>query len=343
MNAPKRLIVISFGAIGDALMLLALLDAVHAAYPKTALHFFAARNGSVPKAVGGEYGFVTFSDLKTLSGIKNAFLLAASRNMVLVPPSFGKVPLHIKGFALLLSRVPGSRAVGFRDDTGFNPYHRACSYDSQSLAYENFRRSLAPEFLLDAKVPRYRPRPEPHLFPRLQLAQGAYVVLHPFAANPKRGLPLRRWRSLVAHLHKTYPHLSVVVTGSAGDASAAQDIARAGARSLAGALSLSETAALVGNAALYIGVDTGITHLAALMRVPSVIVGNRSNPSWLPAYNENARILTKDGPCGCMGDKRGNCAVVEDSKEYFRCAYDVSDAAINEAVREKLAGQGEAL
>lgn len=336
-RAPKHLVVISFGAIGDALMLLALLDAAHEANPALSCHFFTARDGSLPKALGTEYGFVRFSNLKTVSGILDFISLVCSRNTVLVPPSFGTIPLHVKLFALMLSRMPGSHSVGFKDRSGFDPYHEVRIYDTDAMFYENIRDALATNLAVRPGAPRYLAHPIPELLPRLRLSERRYVIIHPFAANPKRGLPARRFRGLVRHLSDAYPQMNVVITGGKGDAKIAEAIARDEARSFAGTLSLPETAALIKDAALFIGVDTGITHLASLMRVPSVVIANRSNPSWLPRYNPRARILTKDGPCGCTGDKQGICKIVEDGQEYFRCAYDITDDAITAAIPQALA------
>lgn len=337
MKSPKRVVVISFGAIGEALMFLALLDVVHNEHPSTECEFFAARQGALPEQLGKEYGFIRFSNLKSTLGILRVFRLMFSRNIVLVPPSYGTVPLHVKAFAFLLSRVLGSISVGFTDKSGFHPYTMTRSYRHEASFFTNLLEALQSAGVRSKEtLPSYRPHPVDGLLPKLNLTPGKFAVIHPFAANKKRGLPVRRWKSLVEYLSRTYPDMTLCITGGKDDKEVADAIAKQGARSYAGVLTLPETAALIKEAVLFIGVDTGITHLASLMRIPSVVIGNRSNPTWLPTYNKEARILTNATNCGCTGDKKGECGVVEDGQEYLRCAYDISDSAIETAVRDAL-------
>jgi ADP-heptose:LPS heptosyltransferase len=320
----RKFIVISFGAIGDALMLISLLDAVHAQHPATKLHFFAARNGALPQQLGERYSFIRFSNLKSLRGVVDALTLFASSNIFLIPPSFGTIPPHIKLFGTLLSRMPRSLLIGFKDESSHAPYGITCTYDDTATYYENLRRALyAGGIAIPDAIPRYRIDSDQALLRTLSLTERTYVVVHPYAANKKRGLPPSKLRSILTHLKD--------------DQADAKRYEEYGARSLAGSLSLQETAALLKDAALYIGVDTGITHLASLLRIPSVVIANRSNPSWLPTYNENACVLTESSRCGCTGDKKGSCSVEENGQEYFRCAYDVTDSLIQEAIAERVA------
>jgi ADP-heptose:LPS heptosyltransferase len=91
----------------------------------------------------------------------------------------------------------------------------------------------------------------------------------------------------------------VVLTGSAGEASVTADVARRmryGALDLAGCTSLGAMAALLGDAAIVVSNDTGVSHLAAALRAPSVIVFLASDPlRWAPLDRTRHRVVGRDG------------------------------------------------
>ncbi len=71
---------------------------------------------------------------------------------------------------------------------------------------------------------------------------------------------------------------------------------RYGALDLAGRTSLGAMAALLGDAALVVSNDTGVSHLAAALRVPSVIVFLASDPlRWAPLDRALHRVVGRDG------------------------------------------------
>lgn len=65
---------------------------------------------------------------------------------------------------------------------------------------------------------------------------------------------------------------------------------------LAGALSLRETAAVMAHLDLYVGVDTGPSHLAAAIQRPAVIMYHCKHPSRCLAPPENPRVIALDHP-----------------------------------------------
>ncbi len=103
------------------------------------------------------------------------------------------------------------------------------------------------------------------------------LVVAPFAAA-RRQWPLDRTVALAAGVAQAQG-MDVAVVGGPDNVEAARDvasrIAAAGvvAASTAGALGLRENAALIGRAALFIGMDSGPGHIAAALGVPVIIVG----------------------------------------------------------------------
>jgi heptosyltransferase III len=118
-----------------------------------------------------------------------------------------------------------------------------------------------------------------------QLAPG-YVVVHTPSMWPYKQWPLDHFRSLIALLAQA--GRQVVLTGgpAAGDRETVQAMQGAAAASQmldAGVLSFGQLVTLLRGAALYIGPDTSISHLAAASGVPVLALFGPTNPQrWAP-------------------------------------------------------------
>lgn len=130
-----------------------------------------------------------------------------------------------------------------------------------------------------------------------------FAVLHPAGAeNPGAHMPSKRWPSeryvdLAQWLMSR--GLDVVMTGGRNERDLALRIAeRAGvpaAHVMAGILSLMESAALVDCAELYVGPDTGMSHLAAATGTPTVAIFGPTNPNRYRPRGDRVTVLAPDG------------------------------------------------
>jgi ADP-heptose:LPS heptosyltransferase len=95
--------------------------------------------------------------------------------------------------------------------------------------------------------------------------------------------------------------LRVVVTGTAQESSLAAELAgglRAPPLDFSGRTSLGQFGALVQGAALVVANDTGISHVAAALGTPSVIVSCGADPArWAPLDRMRHRVLAAAVPC----------------------------------------------
>jgi ADP-heptose:LPS heptosyltransferase len=135
------------------------------------------------------------------------------------------------------------------------------------------------------------------------LERGRYALVHAGSQLPSRRWPAERFAQVADALAKA--GLQVVLTGTAGEKELVARLAQAmhaPALELAGRTTLGGLAALVARARVVVANDTGISHIAAALKAPSVIVANGSDPRrWAPLDRELHRVLwhpTECRPCG---------------------------------------------
>jgi ADP-heptose:LPS heptosyltransferase len=105
------------------------------------------------------------------------------------------------------------------------------------------------------------------------LRPGEYVCIHPGARAEWRRWPPEKFAAVADELSKR--GLRVVITGSAEERELAEKVQASmswDAHDFTGRTDLGSLAALLSGARLLICNDTGVSHLAAALRVPSVVV-----------------------------------------------------------------------
>lgn len=111
-----------------------------------------------------------------------------------------------------------------------------------------------------------------------QQAKGDYVVIHPFASSPAKRWPLEAFREVAAAIDAPVKWL-------AGPEESLDEAVRFE--------DLYELACWIARARLYIGNDSGISHLAAAVGVPTLAIFLTTDPQvWAPR-GEHARVLER--------------------------------------------------
>ena len=99
---------------------------------------------------------------------------------------------------------------------------------------------------------------------------GDFTMLHPFAGSPAKRWPIERFRELARILERTMP-----VEWCAGPEDALEGAVRIE--------NLHELAAHIASARVFVGNDSGITHLAAAVQTPGVALFGPADPRvWAP-------------------------------------------------------------
>lgn len=132
-----------------------------------------------------------------------------------------------------------------------------------------------------------------------RLEAGTYAVVHPGAQLASRRWPPERFARVADAL--AADGLEIVLTGTRTEASILEAVGAAMRRpalNLAGLTTLGGLAALVARARLVVANDTGISHIAAAMKTPSVIVASGSDVRrWAPLERSLHRVLHHDTAC----------------------------------------------
>jgi ADP-heptose:LPS heptosyltransferase len=126
-----------------------------------------------------------------------------------------------------------------------------------------------------------------------------FAIVHPGSQLPSRRWAPGRFAAVADALAER--GLAIVLTGSMGERALTQQVAdamRAPALDLAGCTSLWQLGALVEWASQVVCNDTGISHIAAALGTPSVVVANGSDVARsAPADAQRHRVFWHDLPC----------------------------------------------
>lgn len=126
------------------------------------------------------------------------------------------------------------------------------------------------------------PTAPPTAVPRIPIQGPAHgrIVLHPYSGSAKKNWPLANFHAVAQHLEN--------VTWTCGPDEALENAERFD--------NLADLARWLSGARLYIGNDSGITHLAAAVGAPTLALFGHTDPAiWCPA-GPNVRWMRFDSP-----------------------------------------------
>jgi heptosyltransferase-3 len=124
-------------------------------------------------------------------------------------------------------------------------------------------------------------------------------VIESFPTKPYRDWPAESFAALARRIVEAFPSAHVLLFGGAlPEAKVAALRAALGSRltTYAGKLELRETAALMSRLDLYVGVDTGPTHIAGALRLPMVALYHCLHPGSLLAPLEHPGLAVIEHP-----------------------------------------------
>ncbi len=125
------------------------------------------------------------------------------------------------------------------------------------------------------------------------LEPGRYVCLHPGSRENSKRWPARHFAQIGDALHEA--GYRVVITGSGSERALATSISRAmryPSTNYAAPISIGALGALLNHARLLVTNDTGISHVAAALRLPSVVIFTTTDSGrWAPLDHKLHRVV----------------------------------------------------
>jgi len=290
------------GGIGDAVMLLPALSALHDALPDRRIDILCeTRNRPVFDLATPDAQILTYdtAPAKTLRRLRgNAY------GTVIDTEQFH----NFSGVMAAWTRAP--LRIGFK----INPRRRGLythwvSYDPDGPEDRQFMR------LAQAALGAHPPLP-PRLgiipagrlpvLPPDTVPDRPFLLVHAGGSTRNKCMPAQTLAQACRQA-ASKAGLAIVVTGARMDQHQAQALVGAlggGVINLCGRLSLTQTAALCRHAALLVGPDSGIAHLAVAVGTPAVVLFGPSDPAkWGPpdGAGEAVRIALPCSPCSIFG------------------------------------------
>lgn len=150
-----------------------------------------------------------------------------------------------------------------------------------------------------------------------------YVVIAPGSGNPLKNWPVHNY-ALLAKRVASQLGLSIVILGGAHDMGLARLLEAAlpehHVQNLAGSTQLADIPRLLQGAAAYVGNDSGVTHMAGLLNVPSLCIfsGVADPQIWMPRGGQSVLIRYPVACAPCKHSKPEFC------KSNLRCTTSIS-------------------
>lgn len=162
----------------------------------------------------------------------------------------------------------------------------------------------------------------PTLPRKLPIKANPYFIVQVSAGNnstPFKNWPLQNWAGLIERLCRSYPDHEFVIVGDDTEREYIQSMEKIGyinCRILIGKTTVREVFELTWNSCGYIGLDSGIMHMAVALQKKTVTIFGASNEN-LYGYRsidpENHRVLVSGLPCRpCSSWKSANTSRVTD-------------------------------
>lgn len=298
-----RIAMVKTAAIGDTIVLSAMVDEIKHQYPRSSITVICSNNN--------------LSMVKLVRGVDNIFVFEMKRPFQSFPALRG-----LEHFDLLLDFGPWPRInaviswmvhadykVGFKRSHMYRHYVYDKWVEHFDLVHEidNYRNILRAAGIQPiGLLPYFEPKNND------ALEDEPYVVFHQYpggAMETQRKWSEECWVELGKRLYQMY-HVRILLSGANMDAEAAEHTAQllrqigVPVENIAGKYSLSDMVEILAKARLVVSVNTGIMHLAAAGRAPLVALhGATSDLRWGPLSDK--AVVVKSGeqcqPCISLG------------------------------------------
>ncbi|MEI6169104.1 MAG: glycosyltransferase family 9 protein [bacterium] len=297
----KRILVIRPGGLGDMILLQPMLRKLHAACPGAQIDLICERrNEDILKLSKFPVNVFTY-DAHPLRLLCR--LWSGGYDVAIDSEQFHYFSAVMAG----LSRAP--IRIGYKINPGRNPiYTHLISYDMEGYEADEFVKLLA-LFGISGQgqvsgcltVPDSQLPDEAAVLIRKPVQNPPLILVHVGASMRYKTWAFSRFVNLVNGLCAE-PEALVGLVGGRDDRALANRVAEQCGRPdrirvLAGRLTISQTAEILSHAALFVGGDSGLAHLAAAFDVPAVVMFGPSDAGKWCRESQAVAVVRKPMAC----------------------------------------------
>ncbi|PWW05358.1 heptosyltransferase-3 [Mangrovibacter plantisponsor] len=294
---PRKILVINVARFGDTLLITPVLKALKEHWPMATLDVFAHKKTasiienlpwvnqitpfSKKKAMWLKYFSPKQYDLALVYGNDDA-LVDYARRVSTLTVSFSNNP----GNDAWCTVAPPKQLIPAQQERALLAQAVGVNITDWHLAYcvTEQERNFAHRFLT-----RHN----------LQNKRLVGFQLQSFPAKAYRDWPVSSFKAIAYRLLEHYPESHILLLGGVDGKSTADALAsELGSRvtSFAGVLSMRQNAAVMSHLSLYLGVDTGPTHLAGALGIPMVAMYHAFHPGRYLAPQQHAELIVIEHP-----------------------------------------------
>lgn len=136
------------------------------------------------------------------------------------------------------------------------------------------------------------------------------IAIHPGSGSPKKCWPIAKFIELIKWIREDIRAKILLIIGPAEDRLIKQllELAEKNDLLVARNFSLNHLAAILSQCCMYIGNDSGITHLAAAVGIPTLALFGPTDFRIWPPQNKKVKCLPSFYPCApCSAEKMAKC------------------------------------
>lgn len=295
----SSILLIRPGGIGDAVLLVPVLQAFKEKFPSSKITILAERRNSAVFGLCPDVDQVLLYDrlsdlLRAVRGEYDAVIDTEQWHRL------SAVVARMTRAALLIGFATNERSRLFTHPIQYN--HE----DYETVSFFNLMEPVGVQRTSEAKRFLTVPEKTADSVSKLQADLGSdlFVVIFPGASIPERRWGADRFRQVAERI--TVLGLKVVVVGGKEDHRQGEAIVAGGhGLNLAGRTSLSESAAIIDKSLLLVSADSGVLHIAVGLGKPTVsLFGPGRAPKWAPRGGRHI-VINKElscSPCTTYGN-----------------------------------------
>ncbi|HCJ66319.1 MAG TPA: hypothetical protein DHV62_03095 [Elusimicrobia bacterium] len=275
----KRFLIFRVGGVGDTLLLLPFISALRETYSEAYLEF-----------IGYPERIQIFKDFGYVNEIKSFDQLGMSSFFVKESNLPEKLVKYFGKFDIIFAFLKDEEEIfkknlqkwGLKDFYLFSPYPygnmHILDYYNNLIHYLGLKNSQTKTFFLQ----RHKNQTRYHL--RGDNSDNS-IAIHPGAGSKKKCWPAKYFAEIIDWLEKKHIMKTLLISGPADENTTREVVSHLEKTKpeIIRNRTLSELALLFNHCSLYLGNDSGITHLAAFTGIPTVAIFNQENAKiWSP-------------------------------------------------------------